>query len=410
MAGSALNATIECEAETAFCEVTNTYSLRPPVIGTVDCSGLVHESIDSQRATQRYQEMTPYITMTQGGTFKTKMYLFGHGSTAIGAFTVSAIETLLGDIFGGVTASASASTTASGGTASALTVAASGTYAAGAGGGFRLGVAGDGRGNGQLGIVASHVTTTLTSLTAFDNAPSGTDAVSSAANVYLLENPSNTAPKSYRFRLNTFNGRYECHGCVPTEVKIDGTNPGAAPTIEITWTVSAWNESTATFPSAVAGNTSNPAPAVAGSLLFQDVGSAARVKLTTVRAFSVDIKLGVVMLEGVGGNFAWQKYVGAVRTGATVTVNFTIDMDNNTATSVLGTAWLNRTPKQVLYTLSITDGSTVGFYFPQVFPSGNRPVQKTENNVARYSFSGMAGTGPTTTTDLTASAFRIILA
>lgn len=410
MAGSALNATIESEAETLFGEATNTYSFRPPIVGQVDCSGLVHNSIDSQRATQYLQEGTPWITMGQGGTFKTKTYLTGHGSSSTGSVTATPYETFLGNVLGGLLVTAAAGTTASGGTATALTVAASGTYAAGAGGLFRLGILGDGRGNGQMGVVASHVTTTLTSLVAFDGAPSGTDAVSSAVNLYLNEIPTNNSVQSYRFRLNTQNARYECHGCVATDITIGGLATGEAPFAETTWTVAYWNESTATFPSALAANTDNPAPVAAGSLFFNDVGTATRNKLTTLRGFTLDIKLNVTVLSGPGGVNQYQVYNGAVRTGADVKVSFTLDMDNNTANTVLGTAWMNRTGKHILYTLSAVNGSQVGIYLPNVMPSGNRPVQKIDGNVNRYSFEGMAYTGPTKTTDLTASALRIAFA
>src|SRR6185437_3387009 len=86
-----------------------------------------------------------------------------------GATASTDLPTLLGFVFGTSGVSAANGTTATAGTATAITTAASGTFAAGSL--CRVGALGDGRGGGQFAAILSHVTTTLTLLTAIGGSP-----------------------------------------------------------------------------------------------------------------------------------------------------------------------------------------------------------------------------------------------
>ncbi len=399
-------ASIEYEAEASWGVDTTTFAThRIPVIGTVDCSGLTHAKVEADRVVQYRNDGTQDVLMTMGGSFTTKIDLAGHGATTAGTPTVDALETWLAIAIGNIS-NAPASTTASAGTATALTTAASATFTAGQM--FRLGALGDTKGNGQFGCVSTHITTTLTSLTAFDGAPTSSDVVYGAYTIYPSEAPTTTTITGTRFRLMTANLRYECHGCYPTAVKFSGLSTGERPQIEITWGVSWWRYSTGTFPSTVTSNQYNPAPVAAGSLFVQDFGTATRAK-RVCRNFNFDLTLGIEPLMGPGGVSQYQSCVGAVRTPDKAKVSWTEDADTNTTTPVLPGYGTATTYKHALYTLSTTAGSAVGFYFPRLAIT-NVAIQKADGNINRLMVEAKACTSTTTTSDLTLSHWRMGLA
>ena len=397
---------LEYEAESVFGEDVTTFAThRIPVLGPVDLSGLSHDKVEPDRAVQYRNEISQSVLMCMGGTIKTKIDLAGHGATTAGTPTIDAIETWLGLVFGNV-ASAPASTTSSAGTASAWTTAASATFTAGAM--CRLGVLGDGRGNGQFFPIATHVSTTLTTLVAADAAPSSADVVYGAYTVYGSETPTSASVSSVRFRGLTANLRYELHGCYPMSVAFSGLNTGERPQIEITWAVSWWRYTTGTFPSAVTSNQYNPAPVAAGSFFLADFGTATRTK-RTIRGFSLNFTYGVTPLEGPGGANAYQKCVGARRLSDDIRIEWTEDADAATTTPVLPGFATATTYKHACYTLSTTAGSAVGFYFPRLAVT-TVPIQMADGNINRLKCTARAGASTTTTSDLTMSAMRLGLA
>ena len=77
---------ITYETEATFGVDTTTFTtLRLPITAPVDCSGLVHNKIDSERVVQYRNDGSAWILGTMGGSFKTKMPLAGHGSTTAAA-------------------------------------------------------------------------------------------------------------------------------------------------------------------------------------------------------------------------------------------------------------------------------------------------------------------------------------
>lgn len=402
---SALGAAV-WTAESVFAEdVTTINTQRLPITSPVDCSGLVHNKVDSQRVVQYRNDGTAWILGTMGGSFRTKFYLTGHGSTTGAAVTVSNLETLLGYVFGNVTASAASGTTFTGGTETATTTTASATFTPGAIG--FSGALGDARGNGQAFVVSTHVTTTLNVLTALGGSPTNADVCYSGVNIYPSESPTSTTITSLRFLLQTANLSYECHGCFPTAVSISGLNAGELPTIEITWAVAWWRYSTSTFPSTVSTDTSNPAAVAAGSMFINDVGTATRATRTW-RNFQIDYTLGVETLKGPGGVNQYQDIVGCRRTPDKIKVSWTEDADAATTTPVLPGYGTATTKKHLLYSSSTAAGSRIAIYLPNVCIT-NVATQKADGNINRLSCEGMAYTGPTTTSDLTLSAFRLAM-
>ncbi len=416
MSNAAALGAIEWAAETAFAEASTTFDgHRANHIGAIDISGLIHAK-ESAGALQQYmQGGSAPILMGQSGTIKTKLDLCGHGSTLAGSPTVEQHETFLGYVFGNVTASATASTTSSAGTASSLTTAASGTFAAGSL--ARVGAGGlsaDARGNGQFAAVSTHVSTALALLTAIDAACASSDVVYPCFNLYPFETPPaagiNATVPGLRFRLLSANLVYSCHGCFPTGFTLSGLNSGERPQIEITWQVSRWSAvASVTFPSTLTSDQFPPAPIAAGSLFVNTVGTATRAT-KTYRDFKIDISAGMAALPGPGGISQYQSIVGCRRLPWTIKGSWVEDADAaQTATpvaQVLGTA---TTSKHALWTGSITDGSAIGIYMPNIRIT-NVPVMFNDGGINRMRVEFEAHTGPTTTTDLTASAIRMAFA
>ncbi len=400
----------EAEASAALWgeDVTTFATLRIPITEPIDLSGIKQDKIESARVVQYLQDGTPHILGPMEGSFKTKFWASGHGSTTAGSPTLDAMETFLGYVFGTAALSATTSTTASAGTATAWTTANSGAFTAG--GLVRLGVLGDGKGNGQMFPISTCVTTTLTNLVASDAAPTSSDVVYPVTHMHLPESASAAATSivGLRLRWRTSNLAMEFHGCWPMSAKLGGTNTGELPFWEITWGVSWWRYTATSGVSAVTSNTYNPAPIAAGSLVVNDVGTATRASgKRTYRNFTIDIGLGVAPLMGPGGVNAYQKVIGAKRTQSTIKISWVEDADAATATPVLDGYHSSGTKKHLMWTGSTTAGSAIGAYFPSLNICGARPVQKSDNGINRIAVEAIANTGATTTSELTLSAMRI---
>lgn len=394
------------EAESAFGEDVTTFAThRYPVVGAVDTSGLVHTKVAPERVVQYRNDGTQWVLMTQEGTVKVRFDWAGHGTTTVGSPSIDAIETILGLVVGNVALSASASTTLTGGTATIPTTTASGTFSAGGvcwiGAG---GLSADGRGNGQLYPISTHSTTNLTLLANMDGAPSNGDVLAPAVMIYPSEAPTTVSITGIRLLLLTANLCYECHGCYPMSIVFTGLNPGERPQIEVTWGVSWWRYSTATFPSTVTSNQYNPAPIAAGSLFMNDLGTSTRTggAKRIFRQFSIEHVLGIVPLRGPGGASPYQQIIGARRIPDRVTWRWTEDADAQTTSPVLPGKGTAQTFQHACWTGSVTPGSRIGAYARRLCIK-NVAVQAANDNLNRLTVEAEAYTGTVTTNDLTLS-------
>lgn len=393
--------------ETAWAEDVDTFASRMAVTGRVDVSSLIHEQIERNVVGDRKQYGVRRALGTFGGDIKTSFHLCGHGATVLGAVTLQDMTNMLGRVFGTAVVSAASGTTLTGGTATAPTTTASGTFASGAL--ARVGALGDGRGNGQIYAINNHTTTTLTLLTALAGSPTNGDVLASGAMIHSNESPTASAVfPSYRFLFQTANKHYSCHGCWPKSVSISALNAGELPTIEITWGVSRWKHVSTTFPSATANPSAIPAPNAAGSCWMNSVGTATNA-LKAIRSWSLDYTLGVQQIDAINGAALYQKTVSAVRVPDNIKVSFSLDSEDVSATPAEDVAFLAQTEKHALITLNPTDGKAVGFYFPNLIYSGNRPTQTDMDGLNRTTLEFTAHTAQSGTTDLERSAFRMYM-
>lgn len=399
---------LEYVAEGSWAEVSTDMSsaVRIPTTEVVSISGLTHEMVSPSRVVQFRNQTTKGIPGKQGGSFSFTVYLCGRGSTSAGAVSLSPLSNLLGWAHASNTLSASSGTDIDGGssTATALTTTASATFAAGSL--FRVGAKGDGGGDGQWAVVGSHATTTLTTLTALPAAPVDGAIVYAADNVYPSE--TTCAVSSRRFQILTADTQWVAHGCYPMGVVYDIPIGGIA-TAKVTVGVSWFEPVSTTFPSAKSVTTDTPAPVAAGSVFFQTVGTATRATLS-VRSFSVSYTLGIAPIMGLDGVSPYQSTIGASRTPDACTVAMVVDAAGASSSPTYWADWLTNAGKHLLFSASTADGQAWAMYFPQLFWDGNRPTQEESDGLNRLSLNLKASTGPTTTTDLTASMFRLGLA
>lgn len=396
---------ISYEAESVFGETTaTTATLRiPQVMSQLDVSGIIQNKVPAQRLAQHLNTCPGYVLGTMGGSFKTKTFLTGHGSTTAAATAATAYETWLGLIFGnGAVSAASGSTFTGAGTAVAPTTTSSGTFAAGSIG--WAGALNDGRGGGQAFAVSTHAATTLNLLTGLAVAPSAADALYSGFTFYLPETTYTVA--SQRMLLQTTNLQYLCHGCYPTAISISGLSPGELPTLEVTWNIAWYEYKASTFPSAVTGNTDNPAPVASGTIWTNAVGTATNATRSTARGFTIDVSLGMETLKGFGSPNAFADIVGARRTPSQIKISWTEDADAATTTPVIPGLGTGTTNRHVLYNANTTDSKRFAAYFPNVEASAVA-VQKVDSNLNRVTYQGHASVSSTTTNDLTLSAMRL---
>jgi hypothetical protein len=407
MSHSAKIGFISYEVESAWAENVSTFTTyRLPVLDEVDTSGLRWGKTEAERVSQYRSDGSPHILMTMGGSFRTKMYLTGHGTTAAGAVTIKGIETLLGDVLG-VSAIGPAGTTATGGTATVVTTTSSGTFASG--GLCRIGALGDGDGNGQMYPIATHSAQNLTLLVDLDGAPVNGAVIYSTCLMYPSVTGSN-AITGKRFLLGKANLSKECHGCWPMSITFSGLNAGEKPTVEIEWGVSWWDWSTSTPPSAVATDDFAPAANASGSFFIGTVGTSTRHptnNLRKVQDLSVTYTLGMSVDRTPGGVNAYQDVTAVFRIDDQVAVSWAEPADANTASPVLGGFYEGTDKKHIMITGNAIDSKAWGMYLRNCCSADPYPVQFTHNgrNFLRKTY--VAYVGPTTTNALTLSPFLL---
>jgi hypothetical protein len=397
---------INYEAETDFGEDVDTVatyklSLREPV----DTSGIEQKKIASNTVSAYRGEMGDWILGTFEPTFKTKLALPGHGSTTAGAITITALETLLGLVFGNAVTTATGSTL-TGGTANAPTTTDSGTLDDGDL--CFIGALGDGDGEGQCYPIADHTTNTLTLLVDLQGAAANGAVRYGGTTIYPHSSPTSSDYTGVRMAIASANVQYLMHGCFPTAVAISGLNPGEVPMLDITWSAAWYEYKASTFPSAVASDTFNPAPTAAGSLVVNTVDTSTNSASTRriYRDLSIEIDLGTVVCRGPGGYNAYQDIVAAKRGQDSCKLSWSEYAEATTTTPELpgfGTA-TNR--KHAMLTLSTNDGSRVAFYFPSLRVT-NVPRRIDIGGLNGYRIECMAGVGPTATSALTLSKWRM---
>lgn len=396
--------------ESTWGETGTSMTARIPIIGgEVKLDSLTQAKIPSERVTQYANDGFQDIRGTFGGEFTFDMWLTGHGSTAATTVSANTLATLLGYALGASTTH-NGTTTSGVPTATSLPTAAANGLAAG--GLIRVGALGDGAAGGQWAVVSTHSASTAALLTALPGAPAASAVVYGAAIASTLEQPTTAyAVQPLRFLLGTANLRAYANGCWIKGLSISGCNPGELPRATFTVGVSRWAfEASSTFPNVESITEYYPAPVAAGSYFYNTVGTATR-QTKTIRQFEINIGVATQELKGPGASSSYQDIIGCARTGVDVSFSYVSDADDVTATPAEAARWdaaeSSTTYEHHLFGLNVADGKSVAFYFPRAKFVGNRPTQTSVNGLNMVKSEFKALTGPTTTSDLTLSNFRI---
>jgi hypothetical protein len=395
------------ESETNFGETTTTTGTRLRPIGMVSYD-LTHSGQKIEILKQRPHEGVSYVRGPMGGTLSFTLNLTGLGATAAGAAPASALATFLGTVFGTTATGLATGDTATGGTASVPTM--TGATGVTAGSMVRIGVKKDTRADGQWVAVATHTSNNLTLLTAAPVAPANADVVYASRMVY----PSSTTGtyetlQSVRFRFQTAQQQYVCHGCYPTAAELS-IEVGAIPTVRLTYAVAWWEEVNDTFPSATSVQDYAGAPVTGGSMFINAVGTVTR-NTVVARSVSMAIAMNNTSEMGVGGYDEHQAIVGCNRGPSVVTVEMVVDSEaagTNTYGALYDVSENSRINRHALYSMSVGDGRAVALYWPNLTQT-EMPTQIDDGGVLRRRLKFEAMTGTTTTSDLTMSPWRLAL-
>jgi len=158
--------------ESSFGEVSATFDERLEVIAPIDVSGLTQELELVDPQVQYQNDGSLPMRGVQGGSFTVSLYLCGHGSATTGSLTATAEENFISRCLGDLDA------TSDGGVVNTVTNAEQFTttgVTVNNGGLIRVGVLGDGRGEGQYSAVK--VASTMTLHTALGASPVADDVI-----------------------------------------------------------------------------------------------------------------------------------------------------------------------------------------------------------------------------------------
>lgn len=396
-------------AESAFGENSSsvTIRLRPTA---VDFSGLEHASQDIGIAKQYPHEAANNVRMPMGGSFSMTLPLTGLGGSTASSPPASDLVTFLGRVFGVSASYLAAGDTCTGGTAAIPTT--TGASGVSAGGLARIGALGDGRAEGQWVPVGTHSSNNLNLLLAAPAAPNNGDVLYCARGVYESSTSGTFETiASLRFGIRTNQQQYLCHGCYPTSVTWN-LPMGGLPSIQVTFAVAWWELTSTTFPISTAPDSFTPAPIAAGSFAYAAVGTTTR-STATIREFSLTSELNNMSEMGPGGVDEHQSIIGCNRGPSRHTCSFVVDSED-AGTDTWGDYWdtdeNSIVNKHFMYSLSVGDGRALGLYAPNAKIIGNKPIQIDDNGANRKRVELELLTGPTTTSDLTLSPWRLGLA
>lgn len=365
--------------------------------GTLAASGTRFEvlgepqvSFDQERiapdiAKQYSEEQHIGVLGPQGGSFTIDLVLSGHGGTTAGSLTQTDLHALLQNFLGGGDVGEDGDVVQTASNAYTLTGAVEGWTTHDL---IRVGALGDGRAEGQWAVVDNGGAVTLK--TALPGTPANPDVIYSALNLYPNEVSSQADVTSTRWLIMTSNGQWVARGCFPQSITFSGLNVGEQPRVSLTYGVSRWEDTSETFPSALAKDAKDGAIVAAGSTFVQNLNTVTRAAYS-MRSWDLSIDMQVQPLMGPGGAGQYQTIIGARRTRCAATFNMVFD-----AEAAGTTTWADKfdaaTWQHVLLSLSVTDGKALAFYFQQCKQT-TRPTQSISDGLNRVSTSWRCATG-----------------
>lgn len=386
------------------------FATRLLTTGPIDVSGLRQDKIPVNPTRQRPSEGVPDVLGIFGGSFRVRLPLTGRGATGTSLATTD-LATFMGHVIGTLNSVEVGAVITTGTSATQFT--ATGVNMPN-GGMCRVGVNGDGRGNGQFYAVSGESSDVVTLLTAMSATPVPTTDTCFPA---LVVHPSETPGvfeiiQSLRCQLLTANRQFNCYGCYPMAYGIDQMHTGEVPHFWVEFGVSQFELANVTFPSATATNAKTPAVNAGGSFFLQQVGTATR-QVYQVHQISFAPKHTGIGIRAPGATSPFQGIVACRRrppaSGDGHELRITVDSEQ-----VGSEIWPGRFTSATrrdhgLFTGSAEDGQAWALYLANLKYVGEYPTQREHEGLNRVDLVFHAETGPTTTADLMMSPFRIAM-
>jgi hypothetical protein len=382
----------------AWAENVNTFTYAVRLIEPIDVSGITQQMLDPSRVVSVRNDGTKGTPGPWDINFSFSCWWTGRGSTSAGAVTLTDLYRLIGYAIGGSAVAASSGSTLTGGTVNIPTTTASGTFSAG--GLCAIGTLGDGDGEGQAYAIATHSVQNLTLLTDMIGAPANGAVLYAPDLAYTAASACQLT--GLRFRVGTADAQYRVHGCAVTGMSISQTNPGETPRITFTVRGSWATQMAETFPAAspTAPTANRVVHNASGSCFFNALGTTTNARLA-LRQLSLNLTLGVAMVEGGLGVDAAQTITGATRTQDTLTVSAMVDALGADATPLYADAFVTNAASHMLITFGGGDGNGIAAYLRNLCYTGDQPTQTALNGRNTIPLSFVAYNGATTTSDLT---------
>lgn len=307
-----------------------------------------------------------------------RQYWMGHITAPTGAITETHQQQLLGDGLGGNTVSEVGGTVAAGATLTTFT-ATGGTLVAG--GAVKVGIKGDGKGDGQIYPIGSNIGPPANLLVGFPVAPTAGDLVHACQLAYHSEGAV-LVTKRFCMMHATTGAQFVAFGCQLSKTRF-GTPVGGKGTIEFEYEGSYWDRVPRAFPDALALQSHDCAPVAGGSCVVQDFGTNTPRATKTVTDFELELDLGLEPLPGIGGSGTYQWILGWTRTRAKAVARFNALWDNSWEAW-----WDTENPalvyKQMMLTFNPGPGRAFGVYLRKIFPMGPRPSLPVDVNAQNY--------------------------
>lgn len=391
------------KAESAFCEnasspSSNDWDKRIPVL-SCDVT-LEQERMSDNSLQNRQNESRPGYLGIRSASLTFETYLPGHNSTSSGSLTETWVQDLLSDALGGGSVDQAGTTVNAASSATSVTFTSTTNYAVGEM--VRIGAKGDGRADGQAGVLAT-VASPCTFLTAFPGTPSGSDVIYAGQMSWPTETPS----ASKRFCVawdDTSGAAYHLMGGQLSGLALTIT-PGQLPTIKWTYQFAYWAKSTTDL-SAIALESCNTQPVAGGSVFIQTVGTTTRAVYSPAE-MTLEIDLGLAPKLGpAAGQASYANINGWTRTRCVPTFTMVAPWAT-TWDSTYDADGSATTHQHILVTLSTGDGSrNAAFYMPRAYIVSPKPTVTENNSQVYQTISWRGREGTVTTNDLTRSAIR----
>ena len=403
-------------AESSFSEnaespTSNTWDARIPFLSSPTVT-LTQDRIRDTGLRARMNEESLSHPGAREASLEFTAYWCGHLTTAAGALTQTWQQDLLSDGLGGGNVAA-VGTVISGAASSttSLNVTAGTNFVAG--GVTRVGVKGDGRGDGAPLAIASMTDATpdvLALLTAAPAAPTTAGDVVYACQMAFPDESTSATLGTKRFLVShtTSGAQYHLMGGQLSGLTFDISN-GQLPRLTFRYRFAYWARGADTTPSARVIKDHFCAPVAGGSMFINNVGTTTRTTITPA-SIRFNVNVGLEPIVGPGGAGTFQFITGWQRTMAKADLSMDIPWAVANGETFWDQANQSYTYKHILFGANHTDGRAVGFYLPKVFSVGERPSRPSEVNGQDYVTVNYTCTdGPTTdgSTELIKSNFRL---